>query len=146
MDLEKYAVPLTITVSVVSLYFYLKGTPAAPVSGALPAPMTLPTFSAVPFSPTNIATPTPPATASSPIPAPATARGTYSARAPYLPYNPPGGIVINAGFGAPTPVLTQSVTGAGAVAQQNSCCDPCGGIKPKMTLSYARQISQSAVL
>lgn len=145
MDIQKFTVPLTITAAVVGIWVFLRGGSNSPVTGSLPQPLTLPTFSAVPFNPTNIATPTPAPTASSPIPAPATAARTYAARAPFLPYNPPGGVVYNYGMGAPTPVLAVSNTGTNSTPS-NSCCDPCSNKGPKTSLSYARQISQSAVL
>lgn len=146
IDIEKLTVPLGIVASVIAIYAWLRPSSTPLVTGALPQPMTVPTFAAQPFSPTNVATPVPPATASSPIPAPATAAHTYSARAPYLPYNPPGGVVYNFGMGAPTPSLTGGATGTTVSSAGGSCCDPCGSKGPKTTLSYARQLSQSAVL
>lgn len=144
MDIEKYATPLTIAAAVLGIYVFLRPSSSTLVTGALPQPMTVPTFAAQPFTATNVATPVPPATASSPIPAPASAAGTYSANAPYLPYNPPGGVVYNGGYGAPTATLTQAVTGT--TLPGPSCCDPCGKGSHTQSLSYARQISQSAVL
>lgn len=145
IELEKYAAPLGIVAAVVGIYVFLRPTSATVVTGSLPQPMTVPTFAAQPFSITNVATPVPPATVSSPIPVPSPAVHTYSARAPFLPYNPPGGVIYNFGGGAPTAVLTQSNTGTNSTPS-NSCCDPCGSSRPRHTLSYARQISQSAVL
>jgi hypothetical protein len=145
IDIEKLTVPLGIVASVIAVYAFLRPGTTTQVTGALPQPLTVPTFAAQPIITSNVATPTPQATASSPMPTPAAATGTYSASAPYLPYNPPGGVVINFGAGAPTVALTQSTTGTNSTPS-NSCCDPCGANRPKPVLSYARQISQSAVL
>lgn len=94
MDLQKYALPLTVAASVAAIVVFLKtnsgGQVAPTIAAALPTPSTVPTFAAVPYAQYNVATPTPP-----PV-QPGTGQVTYPGRA---------GITINKGFlGAPTDV------------------------------------------
>jgi hypothetical protein len=145
IDIQKLAVPLSITAAVVGIYVFLHGQPQAPVAGALPQPMTVPTFSAFPFSPLNIATLPAPPNASSPTPASAPASGTPEASAPFLPYTPPGGLVVNGGAGQT--FATASYNSAYGTTSTDSCCDPCGtNASGKRIAPYVRQIAQSAVL
>ncbi len=88
MTLDKIAIPLTITASVIAIAVFLRGSKTTLVTGALPAPMQVPSYANVPSISYNVATPTPP-----PV------QGTNQA-VPFVPYIPGSGLITNNWYGA----------------------------------------------
>ncbi len=130
MQLEKFAIPLTITASVIAIAVFLRnGTPAATV-GVLPSPATIPSFARVPAITYNVATPPP-----APV---------YPGSS-YIPFVPPNGLITNNWFGAPfssADVSDNSQNGCGCGCGSNSCdASHMGKITP-----YFNTVVQSSEL
>lgn len=132
MTLEKLTTPLTIVAAVIAIVAYIKTTSVSTPSatpGMLPNPATIPTFSNIPYSQGNPATPTPP-----PV-----SQGTS-----YLPLIPGAGLTVNNGFGAPTQsqaAVTIALGGGG------SCCGGDGetdGGNPLPGFGYYATVAQNA--
>ncbi len=134
MQLEKFAIPLTITASVIAIAVFLRnGTPAATV-GTLPVPATIPTFAKIPAITYNVATPPP---------APVFPGSSY------IPFVPPNGLVTNNWFGAP--FSASEASSANPNSAGNCGCDSgCGGSGGRFTSGkitpYFNTVVQSSEL
>lgn len=135
MDIEKYALPLTIVASVIAIAAYIRGTGTAPVAigGAAPIAATIPSFAAVPNITYNVATPTPPA---------------VTVGTSYVPFAQQQGVIVSNGFGtgSPPPSSGASQNGTGSGMSDCGGCDDTSINASTTDYAYYNTVMQSAHL
>lgn len=135
MDIEKFALPLTVAASIAALVVFLKGGsgPTAPTAAStLPQPATVPSYASIPYATYNVATPTPPPVAAG------TGIDTFA---------PPTGLTVSKGFqGAPT--AKSDIPGNGGACGGCSTVpqEPLDNTDPNNFIWYGRVYLNSAAL
>lgn len=131
MELEKFALPLTIVAAVIGIAAFIRGNKPAPaIGGLLPNGGTLPSFQSIPYISYNVATPTPP-----PI-------GPQSGNTFFVPS---GGVMVNGGMGALSQ-LESDLPGGNCCSCVASGCGGAGLDGPDEVFGYFTQLSQSSTL